>query len=65
MKMAITEFLYMPSIPVKVSINEYLDIAKLYSTPRSREFINGILDKIMNELKNAGSIVKTGRGLIE
>lgn len=65
MKMAITEFLYMPTIPIKVTINEYLDISKAYSTPRSREFINGVLDKIMNELKSAGSIIKTGRGLIE
>lgn len=65
MKMALTEFLHIPTIPIKVTINEYLDISKLYSTPRSREFINGILDKLMNELKAGGQIVKTGRGLIE
>jgi len=65
MKMAITEFMHMPTIPVKVTINEYLDISKIYSTPRSREFINGVLDKVMNELKTTGSIIKTGRGLIE
>ncbi len=65
MKMAITEFLYIPTVPIKVTINEYLDISKLYSTPRSREFINGILDKLMNELRSEGRIVKTGRGLIE
>lgn len=65
MKMAITEFLYLPTIPVKVSINEYLDISKLYSTPKSREFINGVLDKVMYELKKNGGIVKTGRGLIQ
>lgn len=65
MKMAITEFLFLPTIPVKVSINEYLDISKLYSTPKSKEFINGVLDKVMFELKNNGGIIKTGRGLIE
>lgn len=65
MKMALTEFLFIPTVPTKVTINEYLDISKLYSTPRSREFINGILDKLMNELKADGRIVKTGRGLIE
>lgn len=65
MKMALTEFMHIPTIPTKVTINEYLDISKLYSTPRSREFINGILDKLMNELKASGNIVKTGRGLIE
>ncbi len=65
MKMAITEFLHIPTIPTKVTINEYLDISKLYSTPKSREFINGILDKLMNEMKVSGLIIKTGRGLIE
>ncbi len=65
MKMAITEFLFIPTIPIKVTINEYLDISKLYSTPKSREFINGILDKLMNEMKSTGQIIKTGRGLIE
>ena len=65
MKMAITEFLFIPTIPIKVTINEYLDISKLYSTPKSREFINGILDKLMNEMKSNGQIIKTGRGLIE
>ena len=65
MKMALTEFIHIPTVPTKVSINEYLDISKLYSTPRSREFINGILDKLMNEMKSSGKIIKTGRGLIE
>ncbi|MBK7443730.1 MAG: transcription antitermination factor NusB [Bacteroidetes bacterium] len=65
MKMALTEFLHIPTVPTKVTINEYLDISKLYSTPRSREFINGILDKLMNEMKTSGMIVKSGRGLIE
>lgn len=65
MKMALTEFLHIPTVPTKVTINEYLDISKLYSTPRSREFINGILDKLMNEMKQSGLIIKTGRGLKE
>jgi len=65
MKLAVTEFLYLPTVPLKVSINEYLEISKLYSTPKSREFINGVLDKIMIELKASGEVIKTGRGLIE
>ncbi|MFN0274988.1 MAG: transcription antitermination factor NusB [Chitinophagales bacterium] len=65
MRMALTEFLYLPTIPIKVSINEYLDISKLYSTPKSKEFINGVLDKVMIGLRNSGNIIKTGRGLIE
>lgn len=47
MKMAVCEMLYLPEIPVKVSMNEYIEIAKLYSTPKSGEFINGILDALM------------------
>jgi N utilization substance protein B len=65
LKMAITEMMYFPFIPVKVSMNEYIDIAKSYSTPKSKDFINGILDKIMHELKQEGHIVKKGRGLME
>jgi N utilization substance protein B len=65
MKMALAEMCYFPTIPVKVSINEYIDISKEYSTPKSREFINGIIDKLAIELRNKGTIVKTGRGLIE
>jgi N utilization substance protein B len=65
MRMAMTEFLYLPTIPLKVSINEYLDISKLYSTPKSKEFINGVLDNVMVDLKKSGAIIKTGRGLIE
>lgn len=63
-RMAVTEFLFFPSIPLKVSINEYLDIAKEYSTPKSKDFINGVLDAMMKELKNKNKIEKTGRGLI-
>jgi N utilization substance protein B len=65
MKMAITEFLNFNSIPVKVTINEYLEISKEFSTPKSNSFINGILDKILSELKAENKINKTGRGLIE
>lgn len=65
MKMAICELMNFPSIPVKVTINEYLDLSKDYSTPKSNSFINGILDKILNDLKRTSSIKKTGRGLID
>jgi N utilization substance protein B len=64
MKMAICEVLYFPFIPVKVSINEYLELAKLYSTPNSHGFINGILDKVQLDLNQAGRINKLGRGLV-
>ena len=64
LKMAIAELLYFPTIPVKVTINEYVELVKNYSTDKSREFINGILDKVMNELKDKGRINKHGRGLI-
>jgi N utilization substance protein B len=64
MKIAITEFLSFPSIPVKVTINEYLEISKNYSTEKSRIFINGVLDKVIAELKENGKLNKTGLGLI-
>ena len=63
-KMAICEFLKFPSIPVKVTINEYLEIAKEYSTPKSSVFINGVLDKISKEYKENGKLNKMGRGLM-
>ncbi|HVW97333.1 MAG TPA: transcription antitermination factor NusB [Mucilaginibacter sp.] len=65
MKMAIAEFINFPSIPVKVTINEYLEISKEFSTPKSNSFINGILDKILADLKSQNKIKKIGRGLIE
>lgn len=65
MKMAIAEIMYLPNIPVKVSLNEYIDISKEYSTPNSKTFINGVLDKIILELKRDEKITKTGRGLQE
>jgi len=63
-RMALSEFLYFPSIPVKVTINEYLDIAKEYSTPKSKDFINGVLDSLMKDLKKNNQLNKTGRGLL-
>jgi N utilization substance protein B len=65
MKMAIAEFVNFASIPVKVTINEYLEISKEFSTPKSNSVINGILDKILFELKAEKKINKIGRGLIE
>ena len=64
LKMAICEFLRFPSIPVKVTINEYLEIAKEYSTPKSSIFINGILDNLVKEFQNNNTLLKTGRGLM-
>mgnify|MGYP001216947641 CR=1 FL=1 len=64
MQMAICEFQKFPSIPVKVTINEYLEIAKEYSTPKSSNFINGILDKIVKEYTAEGNLNKIGRGLM-
>lgn len=65
LEMAIAEFLTFPNIPVKVSMNEYIELAKNYSTPKSRQFINGILDVIAKELKDSGELKKSGRGLID
>ena len=64
LKMAICELLSFSSIPEKVTINEYLEIAKEYSTPKSSIFINGILDKLVKEYKNSGKMQKSGRGLL-
>src|ERR1043165_545903 len=65
MKMAVCELKYFPNIPVKVSINEYIDISKFYSTPKSKDFVNGVLDKVKNEMQEKGEIKKFGRGLME
>lgn len=62
--MAMGEFLYFPFIPVKVTLNEYIELAKMYSTPKSSKFINGTLDKILKTWQTEGKIVKKGRGLI-
>jgi len=64
-KMALAELLEFPSIPVKVTLNEYIDISKYYSSAKSKVFINGILDKLIIDLKEKNEIKKTGRGLLE
>ena len=64
MQMAINELVEFPSIPVKVTFDEYLELAKYYSTPKSSVFINGLLDKISADLTEKGKIAKMGRGLI-
>lgn len=64
MNLAITEAKEFSSIPLKVTLNEYIEISKFYSTPKSNGFINGVLDKLFIDLKKEGSIVKVGRGLI-
>ena len=65
LRMALTEMIIFPSIPVKVTINEYLEVAKLYSTPKSKQFINGVLDITAKKLVSDGIIKKSGRGLID
>jgi N utilization substance protein B len=63
--MALAEMKNFPSIPVKVSINEYIDISKTYSTPKSKQFVNGLLDVMAKELVESGEIRKSGRGLLD
>ena len=63
-KMALTEFIYFPSIPTRVTINEYIEIAKDYSTTKSSFFINGVLDKLLKEYTSSKRIQKIGRGLL-
>ncbi|MCA5005845.1 transcription antitermination factor NusB [Sphingobacterium bovistauri] len=63
MRMAISELINFPSIPVKVTINEYIELSKTFSTLKSNTFINGILDKILADLTKQGRIRKSGRGL--
>lgn len=65
MSMAITEMKNFPSIPVKVTINEYIDISKTYSTPKSKQFVNGLLDVLSKEMIENGEIKKSGRGLLD
>jgi len=65
MEMALAEILYLPNIPIKASLNEYIDISKEYSTPNSKTFVNGVLDKIIVDLKEQNKINKSGRGLKE
>lgn len=65
LEMAIQEMIHFPSIPVKVTINEYIEISKRYSTPKSKQFVNGVLDVIAVDLQKEGVIKKSGRGLID
>lgn len=61
MEMGVCEFLYFPTIPTKVTINEYIDLAKAYSTPQSGQFVNGILDNILKDLQQANLVQKIDR----
>lgn len=65
LRMGITELMYFPDIPPKVSINEAIDIAKEFCTRNSGKFVNGILDAVLDELKENNTLNKTGRGLID
>ncbi len=65
LKLALVEMMNSPSIPVKVTINEAIEISKMYSTPKSKQFVNGVLDVLSNELTSSGKIRKSGRGLID
>ena len=65
MQMALAELLKMPTVPTKVTINEYIELAKYYSTPKSKSFVNGVLDSLLADLMKEGQINKIGRGLIE
>ncbi len=65
LEMAVQEMINFPSIPVKVTINEYIEISKRYSTPKSKQFLNGVLDVIAVDLQKEGVIKKSGRGLID
>ena len=64
LKIAIVELLHFPGIPTKVTLNEYLEIAKDYSTPNSNNFVNGVLDKLVREFSQEKRMIKTGRGLL-
>lgn len=65
LKLALVEMMNSPSIPIKVTINEAIEISKMYSTPKSKQFVNGVLDVLSNELTSSGKIRKSGRGLID
>lgn len=64
-KMAISEFTHFESIPTKVTMNEYIELAKMFSTPKSKKFVNGILDKLLGEFEKEGKVKKVGRGLLQ
>jgi transcription antitermination protein NusB len=64
MQLAITEIIEFPEIPIKVTLNEYIEIAKSYCTSKSSTFVNGILDKVVREMRDKETFKKAGRGLI-
>ncbi|MEZ4955778.1 MAG: transcription antitermination factor NusB [Saprospiraceae bacterium] len=65
LKMAVCELVSFPTIPTKVTLNEFVEISKLYSTDKSKDFINGILDRLLKKLEKEGKVLKEGRGLIQ
>lgn len=65
LRIAICEFLYFPDIPPKVTINESIEVAKIFSTEKSGRFINGVLDAVLEDLRSSKSLHKEGRGLME
>lgn len=65
LKMALSELMHFPTIPTKVTLNEFVEISKIYSTEKSKDFINGILDRLLKQLEQDGKIQKKGRGLVE
>ena len=65
LKMAIVELTEMPTVPIKVTLNEYIELAKYFSTSKSKTFVNGVLDKLIRDFKEEGKIKKLGRGLVE
>ena len=62
-KMAMSEMIHFSTIPLKVTVNEYIDLTKLFCSVKSKDFVNGIMDRIMRDLQSQGKILKTGRGL--
>ena len=62
--MGLAEAVTFPEIPVKVTMNEYVELAKFYGTPKSRSFVNGLLDRLMQQLRDSGEIAKAGKGLL-
>ena len=62
--MGLAEVVSFPTIPVKVTMNEYVEISKFYGTPKSRSFVNGLLDRLVLKLTNEGQVVKEGKGLL-
>ncbi|MFN8280933.1 MAG: transcription antitermination factor NusB [Saprospiraceae bacterium] len=64
-KMAITEMVNIKTIPPKVTLNEYVELAKMYSTDKSQEFVNGVLDRLLKDLQEENKIIKEGRGLLD